>query len=197
MLSGTVSTCCLAAQFHKASPTRRRASRPRGVGGGWGVTTARDHDREPVFAPRAGSRRRQGKRKHWPVMATKYAYLGCTHTGWTAGGRASTEPAAQAIPQGCMLPEAPLTESDAGSQTGILCYTAETPCSGAIFHLGTRLIGVGTRFAAPPEAHPKRRHRNDGDDIAWRIEPSQLELVRTLPHRPRRSLWAGGPSDNG
>ena len=88
-------------------------------------------------------------------------------------------------------------ESDAGSQTGILCYTAETPCPGAIPHLGTRLIGVGTRFAAPPEAHPKRRHRNDGDDIAWRIEPSQLELVRTLPHRPRRSLWAGGPSDNG
>ena len=89
------------------------------------------------------------------------------------------------------------SESDAGSQTGTLCYTAETPCPGAISHLGTRLIGVGTRFAAPPEAHPKRRHRNDGDDIAWRIEPSQLELVRTLPHRPRRSLWAGGPSDNG
>ena len=79
---------------------------------------------------------------------------------------------------------------------GILCYTAEAPCPGAIFHHGTRLIEVGTRFAAPPEAHPERRHRNDGDDIAWRIEPSQLELVRTLSHRPRRSLWAGGPSDN-
>ena len=197
MLSETVSICCIAAQFHKASPTRRRASRPREVGGGWGVTTARDHDREPVVTPRAGSRRRQGKRKLGQLWPLSMLFWDCTHTGWTAGGRASTESAAQAIPQGCMLPEAPLTESDAGPQTGILCYTAETPCPGAISHLGTRLIGVGTRFAAPPEAHPKRRHRNDGDDIAWRIEPSQLELVRTLSHRPRRSLWAGGPSDNG
>ena len=45
------------------------------------MTTARDHDREPVFAPRAGSRRRQGKREHWPVMATKYAFLGL-HPHW-------------------------------------------------------------------------------------------------------------------
>ena len=157
--------------------------------------SARSRSRAGSYAPRWQSQA-PGQAEAWPVMATKYAYLGCTHTGWTAGGRASTESAAQAIPQGCMLPEAPLTESDAGPQTGILCYTAETPCPGAIPHLGTRLIGVGTRFAAPPEAHPKRRHRNDGDDIAWRIEPSQLELVRALSHRPRRSLWAGGPSDN-
>ena len=152
--------------------------------------------REPVFTPRACSRRHQGKWGHWPVMATRHAQLGL-HPHWAdSWGRASTESAAQAIPQGCMLPEAPPTESDAGSQTGILCYTAEAPCPGAILHLGTRLIGVGARFAAPPEAHPKRRHRNDGDDIAWRIEPSQLKLVRTLPHRPRRSLWARGLSDN-
>ena len=168
-------------------------------GGGRGLgrdNSARSRSRAGSYAPR-WQPQAPGQAEAWPVMATKYAYLGCTHTGWTAGGRASTESAAQAIPQGCMLPGAPLTESDAGSQTGILCYTAETPCPGAISHFGTRLIGVGTLFAAPPEAHPKRRHRNDGDDIAWRIEPSQLELVRTLPHRPRRSLWAGGPSDNG
>ena len=159
------------------------------------MTTARDHDRAPAVTPRAGSRRRQGKREHGPAMATKHTYLGL-HPYWVDSWGSSTRSAARAIPQGCMLPEAPLTESDAGSQTGIPCYTAEAPGPGAIFHLGTRLIEAGTDSQYSLEAHPKRRHQNDGDDIAWRIEPSQLELVRTLPHRPRRSLWAGGPSDN-
>ena len=196
MLSETVSTCCLAAQFHKASPTRRRAPRPREVGGGWGVTTARDHDREPVVTPRAGSRRRQGKRKLgqlWPL--SMLIWVAPILGGQLGGVRVPNQ--LHRLSHRAVCCRGLHSESDAGSQTGTLCYTAETPCPGAVFHLGTRLIGVGTRFAAPPEAHPKRRHRNDGDDIAWRIEPPQLELVRTLPHRPRRSLWAGGPSDNG
>ena len=60
----------------------------REVGGCWGVETGvaatpwwRSIETGTVSAPRAGSREHQGKREHWPVMATKYAYLGL-HPYW-------------------------------------------------------------------------------------------------------------------
>ena len=101
------------AERHRSAVSQGLSHTAQGVatqGGGRGLgrdNSARSRSRAGSYAPR-WQPQAPGQAGAWPVMATKYAYLGCTHTGWTAGGRASTESAAQAIPQGCMLPEAPL-----------------------------------------------------------------------------------------